>query len=262
MSSDRGLAIDIRFARVGADFALEVRFEAPPGITILFGPSGAGKSTTLAAIAGLLRPDQGRISLGDAAWFDSERGVFLPIHERGVAYVFQSLALFPHMTALTNVEYGAPRSMPKAERRRHAMTMLERMKVGNLWNRKPRTFSGGEAQRVALARAFAMSPRVVMLDEPFAAMDRALRREFITDVRGFAEEEQIPLLHVTHHINEARALGDRAVLLDKGRVVGVGPVRELLPREDAAEEDALSPRERALAGKGAAGRSPEGGNDA
>src|SRR5438128_8630797 len=141
-------------------FTLEAKFSAPPGITVLFGPSGAGKSTTLAAIAGLIRPQKGRIALGDEVWFDEQHDK--PVHKRGAAFVFQSLALFPHMTALDNVVYGIDRKLP--DRRARAQTMLERMHVAHLADRKPRTFSGGEAQRVALARAFAVRPRIVLLD--------------------------------------------------------------------------------------------------
>jgi molybdate transport system ATP-binding protein len=213
-------------------FALEVAFTAPPGITVLFGPSGAGKSTTLAAIAGLVRPQSGRVALGDEVWFDSATGVDRPVHTRGVAFVFQSLALFPHMSALDNVAYGIDRSQPLAERRARAVEMLARMKVPHLAERRPATFSGGEAQRVALARAFAMTPRIVLLDEPFSAMDRELRLGLATDVRAFADAARIPIVHVTHHRNEARALADRVVLVEGGRVRGVGSVAELLPQLD------------------------------
>jgi molybdate transport system ATP-binding protein len=201
-------------------------------VTILFGPSGAGKSTTLAAIAGLLAPERGRIRLGDDVWFDAERGINAPIHRRGVAMVFQSLALFPHLTALDNVAYGIDRRRPRAERRALAERMLERMKVAHVARRRPETFSGGEAQRVALARAFAMAPRLVLLDEPFSAMDRDLRIALVADVRAFVDEAQLPLVHVTHHRNEARVLGDRVVLMEGGRVIRAGSVEELLPKLD------------------------------
>jgi molybdate transport system ATP-binding protein len=224
------LRVELRLspARPG-DFSLEVAFEAPPGITILFGPSGAGKSTTLLAVAGLISPAAGRITLGDEVWFDAEAGIDRPVHARGVAFVFQSLALFPHLTAAGNVEYGVDRALGRAERERRALEMLARMKVAHLAERRPPTFSGGEAQRVALARAFAMSPRIVLLDEPFSAMDRELRLSLATDVRAFADEAGIPILHVTHHRGEARALGDRVVLVERGRVRGRGSVDELLP---------------------------------
>src|SRR2546423_1628404 len=164
--SESSLTVDIHVERAGGrDFTLDAKFSAPPGVTILYGPSGSGKSTTLAAICGLLTPQAGRIALGDEIWFDAARGIRCPVERRGIAFVFQSLALFPHMTALANAEYGLPRKMPRAERRQRAGQMLERMKVAHLAARRPATFSGGEAQRGALARAFAPSPRLVLLDE-------------------------------------------------------------------------------------------------
>jgi molybdate transport system ATP-binding protein len=215
----------------GAPFSLDIELEASPGITILFGPSGCGKSTTLAMIAGLARPDSGRIALGDEVWFDSERGIDVPPDARRVAFVFQSLALFPHMTAGRNVMYGMDRALSGVEKRQRAGALLDRLKVGHLIDRKPGTFSGGEAQRVALARAFATSPRVALFDEPFSAMDRQLRKELVTDVRTFVGELGIPLVHVTHQRNEARALSDHIVLLEAGRVVRRGRARDLLPRD-------------------------------
>src|SRR5436305_247892 len=149
-------------------FRLDVRFVAPPGITILFGPSGAGKSTTLAAIAGLVRPARGKIALGGDVWFDAEGRTDRPVHLRHVAFVFQTLALFPHMTAAGNVAYGMERALGKDEKAARAKKMLERLRVGHLADRRPATFSGGEAQRVALARAFATNPKVVLFDEPFS----------------------------------------------------------------------------------------------
>ena len=226
------LTVAIRHAHVGG-FTLDVSFTAPAGFTVLFGPSGAGKSTTLGAIAGLVRPDAGTITLGGDALFDHARGVDVPVERRGVAYVFQGLALFPHLTALGNVEYGIDRAVPRAERKARARAMLERMKVVHLADRKPATFSGGEAQRVALARAFARAPRVVLLDEPFSAMDRELARGLCADARRVVEELGVPGVLVTHHRNEARLLGDRAVLIEAGKVVGAGSLDELIPpRED------------------------------
>ena len=214
-----------------ASFSLDVAFDAAVGITILFGPSGCGKSTTLAAIAGLLRPDAGRIALGDDVWFDSARGIDRPPHLRGVAFVFQSLALFPHMTAAHNVSYGMDRHLSASEKRQRAEKLLARLKVGHLADCRPATFSGGEAQRVALARAFAMSPRIALFDEPFSAMDRQLRKDLIADVRSFVAELGIPLVHVTHQRNEARALGDHVILLEAGHIARQGAPQELLPQE-------------------------------
>jgi len=231
---------DVRVERArGRDFTLVAQFEVPPGVTILYGPSGSGKSTTLGAIAGLVKPSRGRITLGKELWFDAAARVFRPVEQRGIAYVFQSLALFPHMSARANVEYGLPRAMPRPERRRRAEEMLARMRVSHLAERRPSTFSGGEGQRVALARAFAPAPRLILLDEPFSAMDRELRRDFVADVRAYVEEARIPLIHVTHHRNEARALGDRVILIEGGRIKSIGSVDELLPPSHDKMDDSL-----------------------
>lgn len=224
------LTVALRVERArGRDFKLELDFVAPPGVTILFGPSGSGKSTTLAAIAGLLTPTAGRVALGGEVWFDAAQGIRCPVERRGISFVFQSLALFPHLSALRNVAYGLPRSLSRDERRHRALNMLTRMRVAHLAERRPATFSGGEAQRVALARAFAPTPRLVLLDEPFSALDRELRRDFVQDVRNYVAEARIPLLHVTHHRNEARALGDHVLLLENGRITGSGTVDQMLP---------------------------------
>jgi molybdate transport system ATP-binding protein len=230
VSFARTLEVDIRVVEPRSRRVLaEVAFSAEPGITILFGPSGAGKSTTLSAIAGLLRPESGRIRLGDEVWFDASKRIDRAIETRKVAFVFQSIALFPHMNALHNVQYGIDRAIDKRERRQRAMAMLEKMKVAHLAHRRPATFSGGEGQRVALARAFAMSPSIVLLDEALSAMDRDLRMDLAQDLRRFVDENPIPILQVTHHRNEARAMGDRAVLIDHGRIQNIGPVRQLIP---------------------------------
>ncbi len=211
--------LEVRVALHTRSFALDVAFAVEPGVTVLFGPSGSGKSRTLACIAGIVRPGGGRITLGGDVWFDASRAIERPIHERRVAYVFQTLALFPHMTGLENVAYGIARDIPKAERKAHANEMLARMRVAHLGTRKPQTFSGGEAQRVALARAFAMKPRVLLLDEPFSALDSGVKVELLAEVGEWLARERIPAVLVTHHADEAAVLGERVVLLDKGRVV-------------------------------------------
>jgi molybdate transport system ATP-binding protein len=254
----RSLAVRIRIpAPRPGDFSLDVAFDAHPGVTILFGPSGSGKSTTLAVIAGLRRAPEGRVALGDEVWLDTAARLERPIHTRGVSMVFQSLALFPHMSARHNVEYGIARGVPRAERTRRALAMLARMKVAHLAERRPRTFSGGEAQRVALARAFVRQPSVVLLDEAFSALDRDLRRDLLADVRSYVIEHKIPTIMVTHHRMEALAMGDHMVLMGGGRVLRQGPVRELLLEEAAradSHEEALEELDRTpmpvLFGKG------------
>ncbi len=199
--------------------AIDVAFGVPEGVTVLFGPSGAGKSRTLACIAGLLQPERGRVALGDDVWFDGEaRSRAVPIHLRRVAYVFQSLALFPHLTAIANVSYGIPHALGADERRARAEAMLAKMHVAHLAERKPATFSGGEAQRVAIARAFAMSPRAVLLDEPFSALDSKVKTELLREVGEEIAREKLPAILVTHQPEDAEILGDRVVFLEKGRV--------------------------------------------
>ena len=192
-------------------FTLDVDLAVSPGVTVLFGPSGSGKTTVLQAIAGIARPDDGRIALGRDVWFDGK--IDRPIHERRVAYVFQSLALFPHMTAAENVAYALPR-----EDRERARVLLDRMHVAHLADRKPRTFSGGEAQRVALARAFAMTPKCLLLDEPFSALDEKTKQSLLADVAEWVAREKLPTLLVTHAREEASSLGERVLFLDQGRI--------------------------------------------
>lgn len=212
------IRLDVGPGKNARGLAIDVAFEAPPGVTVLFGPSGAGKSRSLGAIAGLVRPSGGRVALGDDVWFDAGGAVDRPIHLRRVAYLFQSLALFPHMTGAENVAYGMPRGIEKAARTKEATAMLERMHVGHLANRHPATFSGGEAQRVALARAFAMRPAAMLLDEPFSALDAAVKADLLEEVKAQLAVERIPTILVTHQPDEARTLGERVVFLAKGRV--------------------------------------------
>lgn len=226
--SDGSLAVRAKLARPGGGFDLDVDLRVGRGITVVFGPSGAGKSTILSIVAGLIRPDVGRVALGSHVWHDSDTRAYHPVHDRRVAFVFQSLGLFPHLTALANVEFGVDRALSKADRRERARASLARFRGEHLSDRRPRTFSGGEGQRVALARAFAMTPRVMLLDEPFSALDSALRAEFVQDLRSFAADLNIPILHVTHDRAEAAALADAVILMERGRVAGVGTAQEVL----------------------------------
>jgi molybdate transport system ATP-binding protein len=203
------------------EFELDVELDCPPGVTCVMGPSGAGKSTILAALAGLAQPQTGRIALGDEVWLDRRRGIDVPVHARRLAYVFQSLALFPHMSAIGNVAYGM-HDVARRERPARAQALLDRVGVGHLARRRPRTYSGGEAQRVALARALARSPKLVLLDEPFSALDRGRRAELTALVRELVAELGVPLVHVTHSVAEARLLADQVVRIERGKVVDRG----------------------------------------
>jgi len=227
------LAATIRLRR--DEFTLDVELECPPGITCIMGPSGSGKSTILAVLSGLAVPDAGRIALGDEVWLDRARGIDVPVHARRLAYVFQGLALFPHLSALHNVTYGMS-DVARRDRPARAQALLDRVGVGHLARRRPRTFSGGEAQRVALARALARSPHLVLLDEPFSALDRQLRAQLTALVRELVGELGVPIVHVTHSIAEARLLADQVVRIERGAVVACGPAAEVLADVATLEE--------------------------
>lgn len=204
--------LEAKIALARGDFSLDVALTCAPGITCVVGPSGSGKSTVLAAIAGLVTPDAGLIKYGDEIWFDKRTDV--PVQRRRIAYVFQGLALFPHMTALANAMYGIPGAPPE-----QGMQLLERVGVAHLAHRKPKTFSGGEAQRVALARALAISPRLVLLDEPYSALDPALRAQLTVLERELATELGVPIVHVTHSMDEVKQLADQTIRMERGRII-------------------------------------------
>ena len=229
-----GLEVALRLSR--GEFKLDVELSCPPGITCVMGPSGSGKSTILALVAGLAVPDLGRITLGDQVWLDRETNIVVPTHKRHLAYVFQGLALFPHMSAIQNVMYGMSREQSRPERMDRARQLLAKVGVGHLESRRPRTFSGGEAQRVALARAIARSPQLVLLDEPFSALDRDLRKQLVELVRSLVSELAVPLVHVTHSVAEARMLGDQIVRIEKGKIVARGNPSDVLANVTSLDE--------------------------
>ena len=234
MKSEFRLSAHIRGRRAveGAVFTFDMALDFGPGMNVLFGPSGSGKTTALSAIAGLLQPSAGRITLADQVLFDDRARVDLPPDERRVALVFQSLALFPHLHALGNVVYGVPRLVPKRERLERALAWLKRMRVEHLAQRYPSSFSGGEAQRVALARALASEPRALLLDEPFSALDQHLASELGAELTRHVESLPMPVVLVTHDRDLARRLGQTVTLLRAGRVEQVGLARVVLADRD------------------------------
>lgn len=199
---------------------LDVALTLPAGVTVVMGPSGAGKTTMLLALAGLVRPSAGRIDLDADTIFDSATAIDWPTHRRRVALVFQSLALFPHLSVEENVAYGI-RAGSATERREIARTWMSRARITHVADRRPSSLSGGEAQRVAFARALASSPRLLLLDEPFSAMDPALRAELRDELRSLVTLASIPTLLVTHDERDAEHLAERTMRLDKGRIVEV-----------------------------------------
>jgi molybdate transport system ATP-binding protein len=227
-TEQRAHALQVRIDHRVGDVRISVAFCAKPGITVLFGPSGSGKSTLLSTIAGLTVADSGLVRLGDTTWLDTEQRVFMPVQARKIAFVFQAPALFPHMTALANVMYGMDRTTPHEKSVARARELLARWDVAALAERKPGKFSGGEAQRVALARAFATSPQVILMDEPFSALDDARRRTLANGVKEMVASLGVPAIFVTHSVREAEALGDHVVLLEDGKIAQEGPPAQVL----------------------------------
>lgn len=216
-----------RFAAQAPEFVLDVEFEAAPGFTVLFGPSGSGKTTLLDCVAGLTTPDSGRIAVGDRALFDAAQRTDLPVAERRVGYVFQSLALFPHLTIEQNVQYGLAH-VPQTNRTARASAILQAFRIPHLAQRYPREISGGESQRTALARTLVTDPAALLLDEPLAALDAATKSKIIDDLRQWNQAHRIPILYVTHSREEVFALGERVIVLDSGHIVAQGTPHEVI----------------------------------
>lgn len=215
-------AIDAAIRWHAGDFHLDVALGAGPGVTVLFGPSGSGKSLTLRAVAGLLTPSEGRIAVDGRVVFDSARGLDLPAHARGIGYAGQRPALFPHLSVGGNVAFGI-RMGSRADRARTAAAWLARLELPGFEHRRPGSLSGGQAQRVALARALAPGHRVLLLDEPFSALDESLRQGLRQLLADLVRERELAIIFVTHDLREAHLLADRLVVIDRGRVLQAGP---------------------------------------
>ncbi len=213
----------------GSPFKLQVELAVAAGFTILFGASGAGKTTLLDCIAGLQTPDEGAIAIGGATLFDSKSLVNLAPSRRSVAYLLQSLALFPHMTVEQNVQYGLA-SLNKSDRDARSGEVLESFRISSLVKRRPSEISTGERQRVALARALVTRPRVLLLDEPLTALDATTKARILDDLRAWNRRHRIPILYVTHDREEVFALGESVIVLQEGRILAQGSPHEVLQR--------------------------------
>ena len=224
------LKAEIRL-RLSSAFQLDCCFEIPSGFTLLFGASGAGKTSVLDCIAGLKKPDSGIISINGACFFDSEKQINLSPRQRQLAYVFQNLALFPHLTVGENVAYGL-QHQPADCRESRCREILSQFGIEHLIARRPSDLSGGERQRVALARSLVTDPRALLLDEPLAALDRPTRIKILDDLRSWNAAHKVPILYVTHSVREALALGERVLMMQQGRIVATGAPAELLDPED------------------------------
>ena len=215
------------FTSTEREFSLDVEFRAAPGFTILFGPSGSGKTTLLDCVAGLATPDAGKITVGESVFFDANNSADVPIAKRGVGYVLQDLALFPHLTAKENIEYGLAH-LRRPDREKKAAFMMREFRIEHLAQQRPGKISGGERQRVALARALVTDPCVLLLDEPLTALDAPTKSRILDDLRCWNEEHSIPILYVTHGREEVLALGERVLVMDAGRIIAQGSPHEVL----------------------------------
>jgi molybdate transport system ATP-binding protein len=213
------LAVDVQ-KRLG-DFQLAIKFETAHGVTAIFGPSGSGKSSVVNMIAGLLRPDKGRIAINGEALFDSATGVDRKPQRRGVGYVFQEGRLFPHLNVCANLDYGRWASGLKFDRKRFD-GVVDLLGIARLLDRRPATLSGGERQRVAIGRALLMQPRLLLLDEPLASLDAARKADIFPYLERLRDEARVPMIYVSHSPGEIRRIANSVVYLEGGQVRAVG----------------------------------------
>ncbi|HTW29937.1 MAG TPA: molybdenum ABC transporter ATP-binding protein [Acetobacteraceae bacterium] len=227
------MSLQVRLRHRFGAFALDATFEAPaPGVTALFGPSGSGKSTVISAVAGLLRPDFAVIAVGDVVLADSERRIWVPAERRRIGLVFQDSRLFPHLSVESNLRYGL-RRVPRGVARAVAMgEVVELLGIGRLLGRRPATLSGGERQRVAIGRALLAQPRLLLMDEPLASLDAARKAEILPYLARLKAALNLPILYVTHALEEVARLADALVLIEGGRVQAAGPLGEVAARAD------------------------------
>ncbi|AZO02280.1 MULTISPECIES: molybdenum ABC transporter ATP-binding protein [unclassified Mesorhizobium] len=236
------LSVDIRH-RLG-DFAVEARFDSAGRLTALFGPSGSGKSTLINLIAGLIRPDKGRIAVDGRVLADTEARIFVPMHRRRIGMVFQDARLFPHMSVAGNLRYGRWFT-PASERYAKMDAVVELLGIGHLLDRRPAKLSGGEKQRVAIGRALLASPKLLLMDEPLASLDEARKAEILPYIERLRDETKIPIVYVSHSVAEVARLASDVVVLSQGKVAAAGPTEaimqrlDLLPAEERGEGGAV-----------------------
>ncbi|PZX17798.1 molybdate transport system ATP-binding protein [Palleronia aestuarii] len=219
------LSVQLRHAFPG--FSLDLSFEAPAGVTILFGRSGSGKTSVVNAVAGILTPDAGRIAVGDAVLLDTARGIRVRPHRRRIGYVFQDARLFPHLTVRQNLRYGAwfaPKDAPRGD----FAGVVDLLGIGHLLDRRPSALSGGETSRVAIGRALLSAPRLILADEPLASLDAARKAEILPYLERLRDAATVPILYVTHSVSEAARLATTVVALKNGRLADLGSPQRVL----------------------------------
>ncbi len=226
------LAIALRH-RLGA-ITLDVRFEAPPGVTALFGRSGSGKTSLINAVAGLVTPDEGRVTMDGATLLETAKGIRIPTHRRRFGYVFQEPRLFPHMSVRQNLAYGQ-RFLPRGAARPPLEPVVDLLGIAPLLDRRPATLSGGERQRVAIGRALLSAPRALLMDEPLSALDDERKADILPYLERLCRQTRIPVLYVSHSIAEIALLADRVVRLEAGRILAEGPVSAVLSTGSLAD---------------------------
>ena len=222
----KNLSVRVR-TRLSPAFVLDVVFDAVPGVTIVFGESGSGKTTLLRLVAGLTRADSGRIAIGERVLFDGETGIDVAPAQRRIGFVFQHLALFPHLTAAQNIEYGLAR-LSLDERRQRVAAIAQSFRIEHVLGRRPGEISGGERQRVGLARSLVTDPEILLLDEPLSALDHPTQSRILADLQQWNDARRIPILYVTHSQREVFALGQRVIVVENGRVVADGTPEQVM----------------------------------
>jgi len=227
--------IEASFFLSRGGFTLDIALSAGAGITALFGPSGSGKSTVLNVIAGLIRPDHGRVGIDGTIFIDTERGIDLPRHQRRIGYVFQDALLFPHLNVRRNLNYG--RWFSRGPRAIDFDSVVTLFGIAHLLDRAPGTLSGGERQRVAIGRALLANPRLLLMDEPLAALDIERKAEIIPYIERLRDVLHLPIIYVSHAVDEVARLADQVVMLDHGRVAGQGSVAEIFGARHGLDQD-------------------------
>ncbi len=223
--------LEVNIEKTLGAFTLSARFTGAAGVTALFGRSGAGKSTLINAIAGLVRPDEGSIRLDDVPLFDSGANIDVPVRKRGIGYVFQEGRLFPHYSVRGNLMYGRRRT-PQRQRWGSFDQIVALLGIGDLLKRRPASLSGGEKQRVAIGRALLQSPRLLIMDEPLASLDPARKEEILPYIERLRDEMRLPIVYVSHSVDEVTRLADTLVLIAEGRTIASGTVNDVFGRLD------------------------------